>query len=111
MWVLLFRFVFFPHPGKPSMEYLPLARALAIGRPYALGTILLASLYQSMGKYVSEIPYQRVEGALWFVQWLFAYFPELSGADSFTSMSLGLSGTQSIRTISLDSLSSFSLAW
>ena len=49
------------------MEYLPLARALAIGRPYALGTILLASLYQSMGKYVSEIPYQRMEGAFWFV--------------------------------------------
>ena len=46
------------------MKYLPLARALAIGRPYALGTILLASLYQSMGKYVSELPYQRVGGAL-----------------------------------------------
>ena len=66
------------------MEYLPLARALAIGRPYALGTILLASLYQSMGKYVSEIPYQRVGGALWFVQiWLFANFPRLPGVDSF----------------------------
>ena len=41
------------------MEYLPLAKALAIGQPYALGTILLASLDQSMGKYVG--------GALWFV--------------------------------------------
>ena len=57
LWVLLFRFVFFPHSGKPSMEDLPLARALAIGRPYALGTILLASLYQSISKYVSELPY------------------------------------------------------
>ena len=94
-------FIFFPHSNKPFMEYLPLARALAIRRPYALGTILLASLYQSMGKYVSEIPYQRVGGALWFVWiWLFAYFPKLSGADSYRSMSLGLSAAQSIRTIS-----------
>ena len=86
------------------MEYLPLARALIIGQPYALGTILLASLYQSMGKYVSELPYQRVEGALWFVHiWLFAYFLKLSGVDSFPSMSLGLSTAQSIRTISSNS--------
>ena len=93
------------------MEYLPLVRALAIGWPYALSTILLASLYQSMGKYVSEIPYQRVGGALWFVQiWLFAYFPELSGVESFPSMSLGLIVTQSIRTISSYSLSSFFLS-
>ena len=110
LWVLLFRFVFLPHSGKPSIEYLPMAKALAIGRPYALGTILLASLYQSMGKYVSEIPYQRVGGVLWFIQiWLFAYFPELSDVDSFPSMSLGLSATQSIRTISSNSLSSFFL--
>ena len=67
---------FFPHLGKPSMEHLPLARALAIERPHALGTIFLASLHQAMGKYVTEIPYHRVGGALWFVQiWLFAYFP------------------------------------
>ena len=93
------------------MENAPLARALAIGRPYSLGTILLISLYQYMGKYVSEIPYQRVGGALWFVQiWLFTYFPELSGVDSFLSMSLGLSAAQSIRTISSDSLSSFFLS-
>ena len=93
------------------MEYLPLAKSLVIGQPYALGTILLASLYQSMGKYVSEMPYQRVGGALWFIHiWIFAYFPELSGVESFPSMSLGLSATQSIRTISSSSLSLFSLA-
>ena len=108
MWVLLYCFVFFPHSNKPSMEYLPLARAPAIRRPYALGTILLASLYQSMGKYVSGIPYKRVGGALWFVQiWLFAYFLELSGVDSFSSMFLGLSAAQSIRIISSAFLSSF----
>ena len=111
MWVLLCFFGFFPHSSKPSMEYLPLARALSIGRHYALGTILLASLYQSMGKYVSELPYQRVGGALWFVQiWLFTYFPELLGVNTFPSMSLGLSAAQSIRTISSNSLYSFFLS-
>ena len=93
------------------MEYLPLARALAIGGPYALGTILLASLYQSMGKYVSEMPYKRVGGSLWFVQiWLFAYFPKLSGVDSFPSMYLGLSAARSFRTVSSDFLFSFFLS-
>ena len=47
-------FCIFPHSSKPSMDYFSLARALAIERSYALGTILLASLYQSIGKYVSE---------------------------------------------------------
>ena len=111
MWVLLCRFVFFPPSGKPSMEYLPLARAFTIGRPYSLGTIFLASLYQAMGKYVTEVPYHRVGGSLWFVQiWLFAYFLELSGVDSFPSMSLGLSAAQSIKVIFSDSLSSFFLS-
>ena len=86
------------------MEYLPLARAIAIGRSYALGTILLASLYQSVGKYVIELPYQRVGEALWFVQILLsAYFPELPSVDSFPSMSLGHGAAQSIKTISSDS--------
>ena len=67
MWVLLCRFVFFPHSGKPFMDYHPMARALAIRWPYALGTIFLASLYQVMGKYVIEVPYHMVGGALWFV--------------------------------------------
>ena len=54
-----------------------------------------------MGKYVTEEPYDRVRGALCFLQiWTFAYFPEISGVDSFPLMSLGLSATQSIRTIS-----------
>ena len=66
------------------MDYLPLARALAIGLPYALGAIFLTSLYQAMGNYVTEVPYHRVGGALWFVKILiFAYFLELSSADYF----------------------------
>ena len=58
------------------MEYLPLAKTLALGRPYALGTLLLASVYQAMSKYVSDEPYHKIGGVLWFVQmWFFAYFP------------------------------------
>ena len=33
LWVLLCHFFFFPHLGKPFMEYLPLARALPLGSP------------------------------------------------------------------------------
>ena len=50
------------------MEYHPLAKALALSRPYELGTILLALVYQVMSKYVSNEPYHRVSGTLWFVQ-------------------------------------------
>ena len=60
---------------------------------------------------MSEIPYQSVGEALWFVHiLLFANFHELSGVDSFSSMSLGLSATQSIRSIPSYSLSSFFLS-
>ena len=93
------------------MEYLPLAKALAIGRLYALCTIFLASLYQAIGKYVTKVPYPRVGGALRFIQiWRFAYFPKLSGVDSFLSMSLGLSMAQFIWTISMNSLFFFFLS-
>ena len=46
----------FPHSRKPTMEYLPLAKTLTLGRPYALGTLLLASVYQVMNKYVFDEP-------------------------------------------------------
>ena len=63
-----------------------------------------------MAKYVTKVPYHRVGRALWFAHiWLFAFFPKLSGADSFPSMSLGLSAAQSIQTISSDSFSSLFL--
>ena len=93
------------------MKYLPLAMALTIGLPYALGTLFLASLYQAISKYVIEVTYHRVGGALWFVQvWIFEYFLKLSGVDSFPSISFGLSVAQSIRTISTNFLSSFFLS-
>ena len=49
--------VFFPNFGKPAIGYLPLAKTLALlaktlalGQPYALGTLLLASVYKAMSK-------------------------------------------------------------
>ena len=50
------------------MEYLPLAKILSLGWPYALGTLLLASIYQAMSKYVSDEPYHKIGGVLWLVQ-------------------------------------------
>ena len=45
LWVLLCLYVLFPSSGKPSMEYLPLAKTLVIGRSYAFVTLLLALVY------------------------------------------------------------------
>ena len=42
LWALLCRYVFFFNFGKPAMEYLPIGKTLALGRPYTLGTLLLA---------------------------------------------------------------------
>ena len=67
LWVLLCRYVFFPRSGKPAMEYLSLAKTLALGRPYALGTLLLALVYQAMSKYVFNESYHKFGGALWFI--------------------------------------------
>ena len=64
------------------MEYLPLTKTLSLGRLYALGTLLLALVYQAMSNYVSYEPYHRACGVLWFLQmWLFAYFPKLLDID------------------------------
>ena len=49
------------------MNYLSLAKTLALGWPYALGTLLLTSIYQAMSKYVFDEPYHRVGGALWYI--------------------------------------------
>ena len=35
LWVLLCRYVFFHNSGKLAMEYLPLAKTIALGQPYA----------------------------------------------------------------------------
>ena len=46
------------------MKYLPLTKTLALGRPYALGTLFLVSINQAMSKYVYDEPYHKVGGAL-----------------------------------------------
>ena len=92
------------------MEYLPLAKTLALGRPYALGTLLLPSIYQTMSNYVSNKPYHKVGGVLWFVQmWLFAYFLELSDREATSYKTLGLHVAHSLRTMSSDDLMSLFL--
>ena len=49
LWVLICRFIFCPASGKPSLEHLTLARALAAGNSYALGAIFLGSLLSQPG--------------------------------------------------------------
>ena len=46
------------------MEYLSLAKILALDRSCALGSLLSASVYQAMSKYVFDEPYHRVGSAL-----------------------------------------------
>ena len=110
LWVLLCICVFFPASGKPAMEYLPLAKTLDLGRPNALDTLLLTSIYQTMCKYVSGGPYHRVGGALWFIQmWLLTYFLELSNREPTSFKTLGLHAVHSLRTMPYDDLMSFFL--
>ena len=68
------------------MEYLPLAKTLALGQPYALGTLFFALVYHAISKYVFEEPYHRVGGALW----LFSYFLELSYKEPSSLKTFGL---------------------
>ena len=92
------------------MEYLPLVKALVVGRPFALGTILLTSVYQAMRKYVYDEPFHRVGSTLWFVQmWLFAYFPELLGQDLTFFETLGLHAMCFLCSMPFDDLMEFFL--
>ena len=88
-----------------AMEYLPLVKTLALGRPYALGTLLLASVYQAMSKYVSDEPYHKVGSPLWF----FAYFPKLSNKEPTFYKTLGLHVAHSLRPMPSHDLVSFFL--
>ena len=73
------------------MDYFPLAKTLTLGRPYALGTLLLVSVYQTMSKYAFDEPYHRVGGALWFVHmWFFTYFLDLLDGEPTSFKTLGL---------------------
>ena len=68
------------------------------------------TLYQAMSKYVSDEPYHRASGALWFVQlWLFAYFQKLSDKELTSFKSLRLYVVHSLSTMPSDDLVSFFL--
>ena len=63
-----------------------------------------------MSKYVSNEPYHRIGGALWFVQMrLFVYFPELSGREPTFFKTLGLHVMHSLRTMPSNDLMSLFL--
>ena len=110
MWVLLCKYVFFSTSGKPTIKYLPLATTLALGWPCVLGTLLLASVYQAMSKYVSDKPYHQVGGVLWFVQmWVFSYFPELSDKEPTSFKTSGFHAVHYLCTMRFDDLMSFFL--
>ena len=87
-----------------------MAKTLALGRPSTLGTLLFASVYLAMSKYVSDEPYHKVGGALSFVQmWLFAYFPNLSNKEPTSYKTLGLHVPHSLCTMPSNELMSFFL--
>ena len=92
------------------MAYLPLAKTLDLGQSYALGILLLASIYQATSKYVFDEPYHKVGGALWFIQmWFFAYFPELSDWEPTSYKTLGLHVAHSLHAMPSNDLMSFFL--
>ena len=63
-----------------------------------------------MSKYVSNEPYHKDGGALWFVQmWFFAYFPELLDREPTSYKTLGLHVAHSLRTMPSNDLMSFFL--
>lgn len=86
------------------MELLSLAKLL-IGQPHALGTILLAYVYQAFILHVTDEPYHRVGRVLWFVQLqVLTYFSQLSSPNY-----VALKSVYPSRTMSSDGLMSFSL--
>ena len=79
LWVLICKYIFCPSSARPSMEYLPLAKALVHGDHIALGCVFLGSLYSNLRKTVSREPFHYLGGGAWFLQcWLLAYFPEFT---------------------------------
>lgn len=83
LWCMVCKFITCPISARPSMEYLPLAHLLASGEKCALGSILLASVYQCLaGITHQDFRLFKGSGPLWVVQmWLLTYFPELADRD------------------------------
>ncbi|XP_075478287.1 uncharacterized protein LOC142519228 [Primulina tabacum] len=68
MWVLICKYLFCPSSGKPTMEYLALARSLSAGNVHGLGVMFLGSLYHWLNVAVNEVPLSRLNGVMWFLQ-------------------------------------------
>ena len=80
-----------PISGKLAVEYITLARAIASGKFFVLGIILLGLTFRSLNFNHDHKPFSKFGGSLWLVQlWLVAYFPELrSSTMPGTNLSIG----------------------
>ena len=78
-----------PYFGKPAIEYLPLAKTLTLGRPYALSTLLLALVYQALSKYLSDEPYHRIGGALCCTYVVICIFSKAFGQGTYLLQDFG----------------------
>ena len=79
LWVLICKYIFYPSSARPSMEYLPLAKALVHRDHVALGCVFLGRLYSNLRKAISREPFHYLGGGAWFLQcWLSEYFPEFT---------------------------------
>ena len=62
LWVLICKYIFCPSSTRPSMEYLPLAKALVHGDHVALECVFLGSLYSNLRKIVNREPFHYLGG-------------------------------------------------
>ena len=67
LWVLICQYIFCPSSSRPSMEYLPLAKALINGDHVALGCVFIGILYSILRKIVSREPFHYLGGGAWFL--------------------------------------------
>lgn len=67
LWVLICRFIFFPNLGKPTMKISFFGQGFSCVAVFCQGIILLTSIYHALNRYIVEVPYHKVGGALWFV--------------------------------------------
>ncbi|XP_024172048.2 uncharacterized protein LOC112178068 [Rosa chinensis] len=77
----LCKYVFCCKSGQCPRDYAAIAEALASGTKLALGPFVLAHLYRSLHRIVTDRMNPNVGGPLWMFQlWLRTYFPQLSVA-------------------------------
>ncbi|WCJ29192.1 hypothetical protein M5689_010840 [Euphorbia peplus] len=79
LWILLYHFVFEPLGGRFIVDVFMIAKTLAVSQALALGTILLANMYQRLSRTVTEEPLPRLRGGVWLFQmWLLTCFPHFA---------------------------------